>query len=563
MKTYSILRAGALLGFACIAFSRLLQAAPVESKVQAVTVYADRALITRGASLEFKEAGVVEAEFSSLPLSLLRDSIQASGKGTAGVSILDVQVANVFLESNANDSIKALETELKELKAKKAELDDQAKALVEQLSYLDLIRQATVQPPAEGQTRPGIDEWNKNLDFQSETRAKIAKAQRELAPAQEALDAKNAATEARLSQLRGQGGKQVLKVVVKLQVEKPGKLDLTLGYIVPQASWHPVYEARLDSEAKTLELGYAGMVMNATGEEWKDVSMTLSTAKPSLGGSAPDLEEWVLDVPRPRPVALPVAQEMRMAYKSVDNLELSPFAVPASRNEGYMNTATMAGASISAQATSASFRITNPVTLKSDGTAQKVGITTLNRKASYEYAVTPKLQETAFLNASVNNDTDFPLLGGQVAVFLDGAFVASSTIKTIMPGELFNLALGADEGIAVKRRVVNRFTESAGLTSSKTRITYEYLITLTNKKRSAQKVILREPVPVSRNEKIVVEMLQPKPEEIGDKDKPKPIMLKDGNRLMWTLELKPAEKKEIALKFSVEYPKEMQVTGVE
>lgn len=53
------------------------------------------------------------------------------------------------------------------------------------------------------------------------------------------------------------------------------------------------------------------------------------------------------------------------------------------------------------------------------------------------------------------------------------------------------MPLGADEAIAVKRRIVNRFTEDTGLTSRGRRITYEILVTLTNNRKTAEKILLR------------------------------------------------------------------------
>ena len=47
---------------------------------------------------------------------------------------------------------------------------------------------------------------------------------------------------------------------------------------------------------------------------------------------------------------------------------------------------------------------------------------------------------------------------------LDETFVASSSLKTVMPGEKIELQLGADEGVAIKRKLVNRFSEDTGLT---------------------------------------------------------------------------------------------------
>jgi uncharacterized protein (TIGR02231 family) len=139
-------------------------------------------------------------------------------------------------------------------------------------------------------------------------------------------------------------------------------------------------------------------------------------------------------------------------------------------------------------------------------------------------------------------------------VFLDGTFVATSSLRTVMSGEKFDLALGADEGISVKHKRVQKFTEDTGLTNSGKRITYEYLITIQNNKRTAEHIVVTDQVPLSRNEKIVVKLLSPDAKEV------KPT---DEGALKWTLDLKPAEKRELTVKFTVEYANDVNVAGLE
>jgi uncharacterized protein (TIGR02231 family) len=147
--------------------------------------------------------------------------------------------------------------------------------------------------------------------------------------------------------------------------------------------------------------------------------------------------------------------------------------------------------------------------------------------------------------------------------FLDETFVAASRLKTVMPGEKFELQLGADEGIAIKRKLVNRFTENTGLTNKGRRVTYELLVTITNNKRTAERVVFKEPLPVSRNEKIEVTLLTPPESDVGTTEKPKDVTREEDGKLVWRLDFKPGEKREIPLKFSLGFPGDLIVSGVE
>jgi len=219
-------------------------------------------------------------------------------------------------------------------------------------------------------------------------------------------------------------------------------------------------------------------------------------------------------------------------------------------------------AGVEANVSSATFKIPIPVSISGNNISQKVAIYDTRLAATLQFQSTPKLLEAAFLSASVNNTTDYPFLAGPMNTFLDDTFVAASNLKSIMPGEKFDLALGADDAISVKRRLVNRFTEETGVTNKTHRITYEFLITLTNNKSTSERVQFREPIPQSRDEKIVVKLLSPQEKEIGTTASPKEVTREENGKLNWRVTLKPGEKREFTLKMSVEHPVELAVSGL-
>src|SRR6185503_11724865 len=151
-------------------------------------------------------------------------------------------------------------------------------------------------------------------------------------------------------------------------------------------------------------------------------------------------------------------------------------------------------------------KVPGKVTVPGDNMTQKVAMKENRVEATLQFQSTPKLLEAAFLIANATNSGDYPLLAGPMNTFLDDTFVASSKIKTVMPGEKFDLAFGADDGISVKRKLVNRFSEDTGLTSKSRKVTYDILVTLANNKSTPERVAFKEPTPVSHDEKIVVKV---------------------------------------------------------
>ena len=574
MKT---LRLPFVAALSVLASALCVGATNADSRISAVTVYADRAVVTRTATIAVPAAGPLEIVFANLPASLVEQSLQVSGRGTAQTTILDVTARATYLDFTPNERVKALEDELRGLQKQRRGLDDRGKLLDEQKASLGRAEAALTSPSNKDAARPTLEDLTKLLGFLGEQRTKLVADAAALDDQREALQAKIDAAQQQLNELRGARGRTVKNVTVRLAAGSPGQLDLSLSYAVPGASWAPAYDARLRAEERAVELAYFGVVRNGTGEDWKEVALTLSTARPSLGGGAPELAAWIVDVAKPMPVALPTVRGLaaseqlkfgrdksatlgiggQSTYGGTTFNSVALAAAPA------MQDAAVASAAVESAATSATFKIATPVTLPADNTTQKVAIATAKLAANLQFQATPKLSETAFLSAYVTNTSDYPLLAGAVNTFLDDTFVAASSLKTVMPGEKFELALGADEGIAIKRELVNRFAEDTGITSRYRRVTYEFLVTVTNNKKTAEKVVFKDAVPVSRDEKIVVKLLTPTERDLGTKEAPKEISREDDGKLVWRLNLKPGEKRELPLKFSVEYPAGTPVTGVE
>jgi uncharacterized protein (TIGR02231 family) len=566
-----------LISFFVLSSSFLLRATPIESRISAATVYVDRAVITRIATIELA-AGEHAIVFERLPAALLDQSLQASGRGTAGATILDVNAQTAYVDFTPNARVQELEEQLRGLQKQQRTLDDRAVILGEQCEFVKRMLQAstgTVIYPLGGDAahgggtvaRPTLDDWQKLYAYSEDTFGKIATEQQSLDNQREDLKAKQTALEQQLNEVRGARGKSYKTVTVRVAVTEPGRLDVTLKYAVPGASWAPSYDARLRAAERAVELSYFGLVRNGTGEDWNDIALTLSTARPSLGGGAPELRPWIVDVARPIPVDLPVAAGMMREKAARDEVRLQTFnvAAEAAAGEGQREDkdASFLAATVQAGVTSATFKIPVAVTIPANNTTQKVSIAAAKLAANLQYQATPKVMETAFLSAYAVNNTDYPFLAGAMNTFLDETFVAASRLKTVMPGEKFELQLGADEGIAIKRKLVNRFTENTGLTSKGRRITYEFLVTITNNKKTAERVVFKEPVPVSRNEKIEVALLTPAGEDVGAKENPKEVTREEDGKLVWRLDLKPGEKREVPLKFSVEYPADLNVSGLE
>ena len=533
-----------------------LAAADVSSRAIAVTVYPDRALVTREASITIP-AGETQFVLSDLPANLWDQSLQVRGTGPAGTTVLDVQSRNVFVDSTPTPRIHELEELLRELRREETSIKDRTDALHAERRLLVRIGEAATTVPEQGEINSrSYEEWQQLLDFQTQNLGRLATAQRKLDRESEDLQTKITTAENQLNEARGHlpGRRAVKQVTVRLAADAAGSGELQLSYTVPGAHWTPAYRARLDSATRRVSFDYEAQVTNRTGEAWESVALTLSTARPSAGGSAPEARPWIVEQSRYQVAPTTLGGFRRQASLAEMSDEVS---VATSQ---FMKDLDVNEAAVETGLTSATFKLDAPASIAADGTVQKVAITTIPFAADLRHDSTPKYVPSAFLTATVTNNSDYPLLPGQLASFVDGAFIANSLFEQTMPGEEFDLALGVDEAVAVERTLVNRFTEETGLMSKGTRVTYSVKIELTNRKSIPVHLELAEPLPLSRHEDIRVRVESPAARDIGEG---KAFTRDDEGILTWTGTLAPGATRDLDLRFSIEHPNDLDVSGVE
>jgi hypothetical protein len=79
------------------------------------------------------------------------------------------------------------------------------------------------------------------------------------------------------------------------------RVIVRLHYFVPGARWAPSYTVRLDRSMRAGSLELRAMVGQATGEDWRDVALTLSTALPQQWTELPELRSRRIGRRQPPP----------------------------------------------------------------------------------------------------------------------------------------------------------------------------------------------------------------------------------------------------------------------
>ncbi len=527
----------------------------IQSKITKVTVYSDRAEVTRSTENELAK-GDHTLIFDLLPDSTERNSIQVRGNGAAVLK--DVKFRTVYFDEHPDSDLTAFNTEESALTDRISELEDTIKHSEQEKSFIENITVSITSYAGESHT-PEIDpqKWIKMVEFY---RNKLDTLDRDIRAAQkEKSNQQNKLNRLsrEIKEIAGRNRKQKNQVEASVMMKDSGKLILDLSYIVYGPSWQPVYNLSTSSADKTMTLSYNALIQQNTSEDWNDTAVKLSTARPNVNGQQPELTPWHLSLYQPSRIRSAAAPELPSARPAAMTQMFK-----ASEEEEFYEDECLAEleipeSSVETGITSAVFTVNGISTIKSDNQQYKVTILIQDFPAIFRYSSVPKLSPYAYLKARVKNDTDFPLLPGETNVFLDNNFVATAYQELAAPAEEFWTFLGIDESITVDHKFIKKFTMTEGIISKTTVTRYEYMITIKNKKKSEEEVVIWDQLPISGNEEIKVVLIEP-----AYKTDSANLKINESRFIEWYFKLKPGEEIKVPLIFSVEYPKNAEVSGL-
>ncbi|WP_281184248.1 mucoidy inhibitor MuiA family protein [Trichlorobacter lovleyi] len=525
---------------------------PAQATISAVTVYQDRAQVTRSVSVALRPGSQVIA-IEGLPVLLQDDSVRVDAKGTARATITGIEVKRSFLSQTADKRVKEIEAELRQLERKLGGLDARKAGLVAQKGFVDSIKVAwgerISQQLAIG--KPTGAELNEAMGFVGSNTVKVEDQQREIEQEKQIIKEQIDALKRKKQEATGSYRKESKTVEVAVETAKEGKLTLDLSGVVNQATWEPSYDVRLAQDGTSAELTYRAQVRQQTGEDWNNVALTLSTARPASGGAPPALHPWRISFYRPMPVAMPAAAPMRNYKKAARPVMAESMKADMAMEEEEPAPAAFQTAQAATEGTSIAFKIPKPVEIPSDNTRHSTVIALEKLPVSTEYSTVPKLAAVAYLTAELVNKAGWPLLPGTVKIFSGNTFVGSADMKQVASGEKFTLPFGSDDQITVKREELKQHKE-AGL-FGKNRMGYRSAITVTNFRKEAQTVNVKDQLPLAGDSEITVSL---------EEATLPPTEKKDDGTLIWKLKLAAGEKKVISYEIVVEYPKDREVTGL-
>jgi uncharacterized protein (TIGR02231 family) len=515
----------------CIAFTSILLGAsaawaaeiPASSKIESVTVFPSGAEVLRVAKLKI-EKGEHVVVVNDIAASAVPGSIRVEGKATGKLDIGSVDARRLFIPRNdseaANTERRKLEDELELLRDERSRYEAEVQSAETQKALISNLAQMPTRPaPAAGGAERGED-WPQILAL---IVSGSREAQRTLVEAQvkiRELDHRIGDLEKRLTEVAPEKEERT-EVKIHVVAAAPVDADISVLYQVPSASWLPAYDARLATGAKNvvpkLDLLRRASISQRTGEPWNDVSILLSTTRPTAGAAAPDLQPITVDfepvfVPRPVAAAPPAPMaagraeapaDMAGAETETDERELDTMRKKAEEKTVEVE---QQKAAVIAAPFQAIYAVPGRLSIPETGEAKRVQLLEESIEPLLVVRTVPKEDTKAFLYAKMMLPRGgSPLLPGTVSLFRDGTFVGTGQLPVLNPGEEHELGFGIDDLVRVKYAVAEEKKGETGLISSSRTDSRNYRITVKNMHERAIQLSVLDQVPVSKNQEIKVE----------------------------------------------------------
>nr|NQU91025.1 mucoidy inhibitor MuiA family protein [Bacteroidota bacterium] len=199
-------------------------------------------------------------------------------------------------------------------------------------------------------------------------------------------------------------------------------------------------------------------------------------------------------------------------------------------------------------ATNLEYAIDIPYTIHSDGQDFGIKIKEVKLPVRYVYQSVPKLDNDAFLTAEIVDPNQLNLLSGNMSVYYQGTFTGESILDMDHTGDTLSVSLGRDKNILIKREVKKEVLDKRFLGSS-IKETIGWDITVKNNKSTTVNIIIEDQYPLAEKKSIEVELLETSDARVNEKT----------GKLTWSLQLNPNEKVVLSYKYSVKYPKYMNL----
>jgi uncharacterized protein (TIGR02231 family) len=525
----------------------------LDTHLIAAVVYPNRARLTRQGTISLK-SGKHQLEIKDLTLRMDRESARSTASGTVRSRLLGLQIKRVYYAETPEEKVGELEAKLEAMQDELAGLQAMIDLVVQERSRLEELAGHT------DLFATALVSGESDVDAQFEVYDRIRKRSEqlngehlELQAGKRKLERKIKQLQNQLKVLRNKRSKDRFSAFVDVEMLEDGEITVELSYVVSAVGWTPLYDLRLidNGSGNNLEISYLAQVTQKTGEDWVNLDLTLSTARPTLSAIKPELQPWYIyplqDIPaQPRSAALKMAPETPdRIMEAAEPQAMFLKAEPSIASEEVQATVSDVG-------TSVTYQIPDKVTVPADGSPHKVSVTRISLSPDLDYVAAPRLIEAAYRRINVSNNSPYTFLPGPVSLFAGDEFIGRTEMEMVASEGELELFFGTEDRIMIERELKRKDVDKR-LIGGKRMQQFGYEIRLENLLSSDVAITVQDQIPVSGHEDIKVRL---------ENANPKPSEQTELNILEWKLNLEPGEKQIIRFDYGIEYPQKLRLPNL-
>lgn len=510
-----------------------------------VTVFMSGAQVTHSDIVSLK-AGENQIRITDLTANLDPNSIQVEGNSNYLIISVRHQL-DYTLQPTSNPKAKQILDSLDDLRFKQKELSglkgvyERERALLNENMNIKGQNAALL-----------VDDLEEMANFYRERFKVIQYKMLELEDQEADNNQLISSLQQRLNQMNARKNSNPSEVLITLQATKEGKFPLKVSYLAYQAGWIPMYDLRAEDINSNIDFQYRARVFQSTGNDWNDVNLTISTGNPTVGGQAPTLYPWYVNIydpnmnyrPLEKPASRGVNQTPSVAYE--EQLDDMKQISVQGKSSSIANYTTVQNNTVSTE-----FKIAVPYDIPSDNQQYDVIMQKESIKALFDYVAVPKLDNDAFLRARLTDWMQYSLLPGESNIYFKGTFVGKGFIDPAQANDTLVVSLGRDRSIQIKRDQIKEFCKTSTF-GSKQKTTKAYEISITNTKKQAIDIVIEDQLPISQNGDLEIET-----EELSGASYDATT-----GKITWKLRIEPGQNVKKQLRFNAKYPKKKYISGL-
>jgi len=583
-----------VLGFAFIPAGFAQRTAlEVSGSISNVIVYRGQALITRTIELDLSK-GRSEVIVTGLPNKIISESLY--GRARDNVTVSSVRYRERAVKEDTREEVKQLDAEIKQVQTRLRHAEANRDLFNKNMITLGKLQDFTITAQNNDLNR-GLLQFEplkelvtlietKRSEYHNEA-LKIDDRIIELKEQMELLQRKR-------QELKAGRSRTQREAVILVDSGVARKAVIYLNYLVSDANWLPQYNLRARPDESKVEVEYNSVIHQASGEDWTNTALFLSTAQPAMEAAAPVLEPMKVRLSpeavlyeKERPGEPSVQFQQKAHYRNLSdefrNLQSSRRRIAGKGKAAQRELDRLAidNQMMELQADKRAFEVikkearkfarTEGVSVTYDlgkgfsmpsrSDQQLVTIAVFETDADFIRLGTPLLTDYVYLQAEVVNDSNVILLAGPASTYRNGEFVGKSRLDLITIGQKFTAGFGVDSQIQISREFKDKKVDTLwGNRVEK----YEYRIAIENYKNTDIKLRMLERIPYTEDEKLEIRGFETNTPLSKDAEYIR--VLRDKGVLRWDLVLKPGTIDDkaaiVTYGYTMKYDNDMQIQAV-